>query len=268
MLSHPGLSRLVAIFAINHIGRIIIHQEVEDSGVAQGSWSQTMAKAWRLWCWPTAEGDSSIEEYEVLICTTNAFPDNGLKMKWVMTVWANAHAHVDALEKFELMDWVAKLVGPYIWVWYSILICDLDQEPRFMCMFRYSDNHLLSYCCCVPISSWYMILSGQMKFKAVKGAYSEGCFLLQGIFDHDICSFINLACYRIQRHRIATLKTWPLVKCYMLHGSKMESLEAFTTRIISILSHLKYLSSSLPLWVGIFFKLIFSDSWHCRWSSA
>jgi len=113
-----------------------------------------------------------------------------------------------------------------------------------------------------------MILSDQTKFKAVEGAYSKGCFPLQDIFDQDICSFINLACYRIQRHRIATLKTWSLVKCYMLHGSKTESLEVFATRIISILSHSKHLPSSLPLWVGIFFKLIFSDSWHCRWISA
>ena len=56
----------------------------------------------------------SMEEYEVLICTTNAFPDDGLKTKWVMTVWANAHAHVGASEKFELTDRAARLVGPFI----------------------------------------------------------------------------------------------------------------------------------------------------------
>ena len=55
-----------------------------------------------------------MEEYEVLICTTNAFPNNGLKTKWVITVWANAHAHVDASEKFELTDRAARLVGPFI----------------------------------------------------------------------------------------------------------------------------------------------------------
>ena len=56
----------------------------------------------------------SMAEYEVLICTVNAFPDEGLKAKWIMTVWANAHAHLGVSEMSEISAQAANLAGPFL----------------------------------------------------------------------------------------------------------------------------------------------------------